>query len=196
MWSCVTWMERWGGGRVGREEEGDQASFCSFLISLFSVFQQGDMQRGAGVPSALLSFVECLHWFGSQQPHFAHLSPTRFGCEGKRRVRGGKYGGVNRTWVDAHLLVRARTAHRQALAGGGVNLVLGRAPLLDLRCLAPDADAHRVRVRGLKMKSRVSDRVGQDVQSRNAPPSRSTDRTSAGPCRWWRQSGTWTSAIA
>ena len=71
--------------------------------------------------------------------------------------------GVNRGWVDAHLAEGARFADRETLAGGGVHLELGPGPLLDLRGLARVVDARRVRARGLEMKSRVSDRVGQDL---------------------------------
>ena len=57
-------------------------------------------------------------------------------------------------WVDAYLGVGARLAHRQALVGVGVLLVLGGAPGLDVLVLAPDADALRVRARGLKGKAK------------------------------------------
>jgi|TARA_B110000008_G_scaffold193458_1_gene192086 hypothetical protein len=55
--------------------------------------------------------------------------------------------------VDAYLSLVARPAHRQALVGDGVLLVLGVAPLLDVLVLAPDADAQRVRARGLRGKA-------------------------------------------
>eukprot|EP00982_Pelagococcus_subviridis_P007501 30634-Pelagococcus_subviridis.AAC.1 len=103
--------------------------------------------------------------------------------------------GVNRGWVDAHLAVVARLAHREPLAGGGVLLELGRAPVLDLRGLARVVDARRVRARGLERKSRVSDRVGQDVQSKTSPPSWSTWCKSARPpspaCRCGRSGSPW-----
>ena len=72
---------RRGGGRVG-SEEGNQASFASFLICLSSVWAQGREQSGAGVPSSLSSFLDLTHLFGSHLPHIAHSSPTRSGCEG------------------------------------------------------------------------------------------------------------------
>jgi hypothetical protein len=81
------------GRQSGREGGGDHASFASFLICQFSAALQGLRQMGAGVPSALLSFFDRAHRFGLQQSHTAHLSPTSAGCERKRRVRGGKYGG-------------------------------------------------------------------------------------------------------
>ena len=59
---------RRGGGRVGREE-GDQASFASFLICAVSLLEQGDLQSGAGVPSALTSFLDLAQACGSHLPH-------------------------------------------------------------------------------------------------------------------------------
>lgn len=70
-----------GGGRVGREG-GNQASCVSFLICFASLPEQGDLQIGAGVPSALTSFLDLDQQFGSHLPHMAHSSPTRSGCEG------------------------------------------------------------------------------------------------------------------
>ena len=61
---------------------------------------------------------------------------------------------MNRRWVDAHLGVEARRAHREALVGDGILLVLGLAPVLHVLVLAPDADALRVRVRGLRGKAK------------------------------------------
>ena len=74
-------------------------------------------------------------------------------AKGTRRVRGGKSGGVNRRWVDAHLGVVAQPAHGEVLVGVGVLLVLGLAPLLHVLVLAPDAGAHRVRARRLRGKA-------------------------------------------
>ena len=56
--------------------------------------------------------------------------------------------------MDAHLGVEARRAHREALVGDGILLVLGLAPVLHVLVLAPDADALRVRVRGLRGKAK------------------------------------------
>lgn len=55
-------------GRV-RREEGDQASFASFLICAVSLLEQGDLQSGAGVPSALTSFLDLAQACGSHLPH-------------------------------------------------------------------------------------------------------------------------------
>ena len=57
-----------GGGRGGREE-GDQASFASFLICLSSAWAQGDLQIGAGEPSALTRILDLNQRFGSHLPH-------------------------------------------------------------------------------------------------------------------------------
>ena len=77
----VSWVGRGGGGRVGREG-GNQASCVSFLICFASLPEQVDWQSGAPEPSALSSFLDRLHRFGSHLPHMAHSSPTRSGCEG------------------------------------------------------------------------------------------------------------------
>ena len=143
---------RRGGGRVGREE-GDQASFASFLICLSLLVVAGALQSGAGVPSALSSILDLTQLFGSHLPHIAHSSPTRSGCEGdeegqRRKIwwSESKVGGcAPRRWSTA------RTS--EALVGDGVLLVLGLAPHLDVLVLAPDADALRVRARGLRGKA-------------------------------------------
>ena len=56
--------------------------------------------------------------------------------------------------MDAYLGAGARRAHREALVGVGVLLELGLAPGLDVLVLAPDADAFRVRARGLRRKAK------------------------------------------
>ena len=125
----------------------------------------------------------------------ASLTHAAFAHGGWRGKAESAIGSDRTCKVRTYLLVVARIAHREPLAGGGVLLELGRAPVLDLRALAPDADARRVRARGLEMKSRVSDRVGQDVQSKTSPPSWSTWCKSARPpspaCRCGRSGSPW-----
>ena len=69
---------------------------------------------------------------------------------------------MNRRWVDAHLGVEARRAHREALVGDGVLLVLGLAPVLHVLVLAPDADADALRVRVRRLRGKAESVIGSD----------------------------------
>ena len=174
-------------GAVGRRSGREGGGGSGLLLLLLDLLELLARSRGACRAERVFHPPSRASWTSSTcSGRICRTSRIRPrpapAAKGTRRVRGGKYGGVNRRWVVAHLGVVARLAHHEALVGDGVLLVLGLQPHLDVLVLAPDAGAHRVRARGLRGKSRVSDRVGQDVQSKNAPPCCCTSLQIWTPC--------------
>ena len=161
---------------------GDQAAFASFLICAHSLLEQGDLQSGAGVPSALSSFLDLAQACGSHLPHIAHSSPTRAGCEGDEKGQRREIW-----WSESKVGGCAPRRRSTARTWGGARRC--RGPSGAWTCATSSRPCSGTRRRRTsrsrteaERKSRVSDRVGQDLQSKNAPPSRCTWRRSGRPC--------------